>query len=236
MVLLIVGVLLLALLGLDIFIVRRFTLSISDFYRETTTLLTKRMGQQNAELCQKNMTLCLKLQHQELMENRETLQRENRGLDQLLKERQLELEFPRVPCLERKSLHADFVRDCNAAQRQMSLRCKNADLRRSLRTHPSELNFLNPQRGQEQFRLRGKLVHHEDKWHGEERLHEENLHLRSQLKELIWAVSQMCNDATTNDATSTAAATASTTATVSTTTSATTATKPKKMKRCIYWL
>ncbi|XP_075913196.1 uncharacterized protein LOC142907498 [Petromyzon marinus] len=269
MVLLIVGVLLLAMLGMEIFIYRRFKLSISDFYRETTTLQTERMGLQNVELCQKNKTmevekddfdhetttlstermglqnveLCqkskmlrLELQHQleEFMENRETLQREIRSLFQQLKERQLELEPTRVPCRESKSLHADFLRDCNAAQRQMSLRCENEDLRRSLHAHLRKLNFLNPQRGQEQFRLRGKLVRHEDMWHGEKRLQEENLHLRSQLKELIWTVSQMYNDTTTTDATSTAAATASTTATVSTTTSATT-TKPKKMKRFSHW-
>ncbi|CAN0425838.1 unnamed protein product [Lampetra planeri] len=239
MALLIVGVLVLALLGMGIFIYLLLTLSISDVDHETTALQTERMGLQNAELCQKNQMLRLKLQHQqeELMENRETLQRENRGLDQQLKERQLELEFPRGPCLERKFLHAAFLRNCNASQRKMLLRCKNEDFRRSLITHLSEFNFLNLQREQEQFRLRGKLVRNEDMWHGEERLHEENLHLSSQLKEKKCAVSQMYNDATTTDVTSTAAATASTTATVSTTTttSATTAAKPKKNKRFIHW-
>nr|XP_032799929.1 uncharacterized protein LOC116936891 [Petromyzon marinus] len=229
MALLIVGVLVLAMLGMEIFIYRRFTLSISDFYRETMTLQTERMSQQNVELCQKNKMLRLELQQQqeELMENRETLQRENRSLVQQLKECQLELESTRVPCRESKSLHADFFRDCNAAQRQMSLRCENKDLRRSLHAHLTELNFLDPQRGQEQFRLRGKLVRHEDMWHGEKRLHEENLHLSSQLKELKCAVSQMYHDAT--DAPSTAAATASTT------TSATTKPKKKK-KRFIHWV
>ncbi|CAN0425761.1 unnamed protein product [Lampetra planeri] len=102
----------------------------------------------------------------------------------------------------------------------MSLRCKNKDLRRSLHNHLRELNFLNPQRGQKQFRLRRKLVRHKDMWHGEERLRKENLHLRRQLKELIWAVSKNNNDAISNSAT------ASTTSTVFTTTSATNATKP----------